>query len=63
VLPVTLKIGGFPAEVLYAGAAPGFAGLMQVNARVPERLTPGTHDIELTVGRISSQPGVTVFTR
>ncbi|HWR52152.1 MAG TPA: hypothetical protein VN428_13660, partial [Bryobacteraceae bacterium] len=63
VLPVTLKIGGLPAEILYAGAAPGFAGLMQVNASVPDALPPGTHSLELTVGGVSSQPGVTVVTR
>lgn len=63
VLPVTLKIGGLPAEILYSGAAPGFAGLMQVNGRVPGGLAPGAHEIELTVGGVSSQSGVTVFTR
>jgi uncharacterized protein (TIGR03437 family) len=34
-LPVSLKIGGNPAEILYAGAAPGLAGTIQINARVP----------------------------
>lgn len=33
--PVTAMIGGSPAEVLFAGLAPGFAGLYQVNARLP----------------------------
>ena len=32
-LAVTVQVGGLPAQVLYAGAAPGFiAGAMQVNA-------------------------------
>ena len=32
---VTLLIDGQPADLLYAGSAPGFVGLMQINARVP----------------------------
>jgi uncharacterized protein (TIGR03437 family) len=42
-LPVTVRIGGIEAEVLYAGGAPGMvAGLMQVNARVPAGVAPGS---------------------
>jgi uncharacterized protein (TIGR03437 family) len=33
--PVTATIGGSPAEVFFAGLAPGFAGLYQINARLP----------------------------
>jgi uncharacterized protein (TIGR03437 family) len=32
---VEVKIGGEAAEVLYAGAAPGFANVDQVNVRLP----------------------------
>jgi uncharacterized protein (TIGR03437 family) len=60
VLAVSLAIGGQPAEILYAGSAPGYAGLMQVNARVPERVEAGPQPVELTVGEAKSQPGVTV---
>ncbi len=35
-LPTSLEVGGIPAEILYAGAAPAFSGLLQVNLRVPE---------------------------
>jgi uncharacterized protein (TIGR03437 family) len=39
--PVTVSIGGQSAQVLFAGLAPGFAGLYQVNAVVPPGITPG----------------------
>ncbi len=40
VLPVSVRIGGVPAEVVYAGAAPGMvAGVLQVNARIPPGVT------------------------
>jgi uncharacterized protein (TIGR03437 family) len=42
VRPITVTIGGRPAEVLYAGGAPGLvAGVMQVNVRVPADVAPG----------------------
>lgn len=41
-LRVKVTIGGIPATVLYAGAAPtSVAGLMQVVARIPDDITPG----------------------
>lgn len=57
----TLTIGGTPAELLYAGAAPGFAGLMQINARIPDNLPPGPQPVLLTVGTQPSQPGVALM--
>ena len=61
---VTLTIGNVAAELLYAGPAPGFAGLMQINARVPAELTQGgSLPVVLSVGAVTSQPGVTVAVR
>jgi len=37
---VTLTVAGFPAEILYAGSAPGAVGLLAVNARVPAGFIP-----------------------
>jgi uncharacterized protein (TIGR03437 family) len=60
-LPVAVSVAGFPAEVLYAGAASGFPGLMQVNLRLPSASMPsGVLPLTLTVGAIASQPGVTL---
>ena len=39
--PVTVSIGGVAAQVQFAGLTPGFAGLYQVNAIVPQGVTPG----------------------
>ena len=33
--PVTLRIANVPADVLYAGPAPGLVGVTQINARIP----------------------------
>jgi len=39
--PPTATIGGVPATVTFAGLAPGFAGLYQVNVQVPQSVIPG----------------------
>lgn len=36
--PTTVTIGGITAQVLYSGLAPGFVGLWQINAVLPESL-------------------------
>jgi uncharacterized protein (TIGR03437 family) len=38
--PVAVSIGGLPAMVSFAGLAPGYAGLHQVNAQVPAGIAP-----------------------
>jgi uncharacterized protein (TIGR03437 family) len=58
---VSLKIGLYPAQLLYAGPAPGFPGLMQINAQVPAGfLPPGIQPVVLAVGSATSQAGVTI---
>jgi len=60
-LPVSVWIGGMPADVLYAGAAPGYAGLMQINVRLRGGFSPsGILPVELRVGGAVSQSGVTI---
>jgi trimeric autotransporter adhesin len=65
VLPVTVRIGGVQAELIYAGAAEGLSeGMMQVSARVPADVAAsGNVSLELRVGTASSQSGVTVAIR
>jgi len=44
VLPVSVSIGGLPAYVLYAGAAPGLVeGVSQINARIPALSATGSN--------------------
>jgi uncharacterized protein (TIGR03437 family) len=60
--PVVVLIGGAQAEVLYAGAAPGLvAGVLQVNARIPQSAPSGPGvPVSLVVGNASSQSGLTL---
>jgi len=64
-LTVSVTIGGRPADVLYAGGAPGLvAGVIQVNARVPADLPQtGELPVVLQVGSAASQHGVTLAVR
>jgi trimeric autotransporter adhesin len=56
-----VTIAGYSAPILYAGPAPGFAGLMQINAQVPGGfLPPGIQTVVLTVDGVSGQSGVTI---
>ena len=55
--PVTVEIGGLLADVLYAGVAPNFTGLTQLNVRVPT-LPPGDHDVVVRSSTFATQPGV-----
>lgn len=45
-----------PESILYAGLSPGFAGLYQVNVRIPAG-APADPEIRMGFGAISSQPG------
>ena len=46
-----------PSAVLYAGVAPGYAGLYQVNVRLPDPL-PANPEIRLGLGGVLSPPGL-----
>ena len=61
-LPVSVRIGGVNARVLYAGAAPGLvSGVLQVNVQVPAQVTPGsTVPVVVRVGEAESQSQVTL---
>jgi uncharacterized protein (TIGR03437 family) len=59
--PVSLTIGGVPAAIRYAGAAPfQVSEMLQVNAVVPAGVGSGTQPLVLTIGQSSSGQNVTV---
>ena len=55
-------IGGQTANVNYCGEAPYFtAGVLQVNAQVPDAIGPGNSvPVTITVGAVTSQANVTI---
>jgi endo-1,4-beta-xylanase len=59
-LATTVTVGGAQASVSFAGMAPGFVGLVQVNFQVPN-LPAGDYAIRVTIGSTqSNSPIVTV---
>lgn len=64
VLPVTAEVGGVPAKVWYAGAAPDMvAGVMQVNVEIPQSVPSGEVPVVIRVGEFATQEGITVAVR
>lgn len=47
---VRVTVGGAAAEVQFAGLAPGFAGVYQVNFRVPQNIASGPLNIAVQAG-------------
>ena len=62
VATVTADIGGMPATVQYAGAAPGnMPGLLQINAQMASGVAPGDNvPVHVTIGGVTSPDGVTM---
>jgi uncharacterized protein (TIGR03437 family) len=53
---VSVTIGGLEAPVFYAGAAPGTAGVMQVNAQLDPNVPSGTVPLVVQVGSKAANP-------
>ena len=62
ILPVSAKVGGQPAEVLYAGGAAGLVeGIIQVILRIPRGASTGPSvPVVVQIGDRASQPGLTL---
>jgi uncharacterized protein (TIGR03437 family) len=63
-LPLSVQIGGLDAEVLFAGPATGYSGLLQINARVPVGFfAAGPLPVVVKAGDSISQPGVFIWVK
>ncbi len=64
-LPVEAFVGGLPAEVTYAGGAPGLvSGTVQINVRVPANvLSSDAVPVLLNIDGVNTQPGITMAVR
>ena len=58
-IPPELDLGGVGLPVLYAGLTPGYAGLYQINARVPSWVPTGM-SVRLTIGQGTASTSVSV---
>ncbi|HTS30444.1 MAG TPA: proprotein convertase P-domain-containing protein [Bryobacteraceae bacterium] len=61
--PVAASIGGVPALVTFAGLAPGYVGVYQVNIQVPAGVPAGTRSIVISNAGSASQGLATVEIR
>ena len=61
VLDVSVSIGGGESPRVASVLAPGFVGLLQVNAQIPLDAESGAHDVLVTIGDQTSAEPVTVF--
>jgi uncharacterized protein (TIGR03437 family) len=60
-LPVSATVSGIPAQIVWAGSAPGLVGLLQVNLIVPGPYLPsGAAPLQLTVGTAAT-PVMTIW--
>ncbi len=60
-LPVTAFVGDVPATVTYAGEAPTWPGLQQINVQIPAGAPSGSAvSVRLVINGISTQTGVTI---
>ena len=59
--PVRVTIDGQEAIITFFGMAPGFAGLVQINALIPSGAASGLVLIHLEIAGVSAQAGVTIW--
>ena len=53
VAAVQIKIGGRSADIQFAGMAPGFVGLMQMNVLIPD-VPPGEQSFDVSIGGVAA---------
>jgi uncharacterized protein (TIGR03437 family) len=61
VWPVTAVVDGITAPVSYAGAAPGYPGMYQINVQIPAGVASGARPLTVSAAGTPTQFGVTIF--
>ncbi|HLK64170.1 MAG TPA: protease pro-enzyme activation domain-containing protein [Bryobacteraceae bacterium] len=56
VLPLSVTVGGIPAQVQFMGITPGLVGVTQVNFQIPTNAPLGPQPVVVTVGTVASMP-------
>jgi uncharacterized protein (TIGR03437 family) len=56
VATVEAMLAGRALATAYAGLAPGFAGLYQVNVKIPEDIAPGSYPLRIVAEAVASDP-------
>ncbi len=59
----SVTIGPATAQVAFAGLAPGFVGLVQMNIVVPSSLQTGSYPLTVTIGSETSNPATISITQ
>jgi uncharacterized protein (TIGR03437 family) len=54
-------INGIPAPVEFAGAAPGYSGLYQINLRIPEGVSSGSRQVYVYANGTPAQSNVNLW--
>lgn len=52
--PLSVTVGGVPAQIAFAGIPPGLAGVTQINFVIPDGAPPGAQPVVVTVGGVAS---------
>jgi uncharacterized protein (TIGR03437 family) len=55
--PVQVQIGGQAADIQFAGLAPGFVGLLQINAKIPD-IAAGDQTVDVSIGGVKASSTV-----
>ena len=60
-LPFSVTMGGYAANILYAGPSGNYPGMFQINVQVPAGyISPGTLPLVVNVGTFTAQSGLTI---
>jgi uncharacterized protein (TIGR03437 family) len=57
-LPVSLTVGGMPAQIAFVGVPYGLSGVTQINFTVPDGVGSGDREVVVTVGGVASKAGI-----